>query len=60
MHTYAPFIKQEQQWGEVPKGRLLRIQSNKSTKGNFKFEGWNEQFGILGGKMNSKFPGKLV
>ena len=37
MHTYVPFIEREQQWGEVPKGRLLQIQSNKSTKGNFKF-----------------------
>ena len=46
--------------GEVPKGRLLQIQSSRSTKGNFKFGGLNEQFGILGGKMNSKFPGKLV
>ena len=60
MHTYATFIVQEQQYGEVPKGRLLRIQSSKSTKENFNFGGWNEQFGILGGNMNSKFSYKLV
>lgn len=59
MHTYAPFIVQEQQWGEVPKGRLLRIQSSKGTKENFNFGGWNKQFGILGGKINSKFSYKL-
>ena len=51
---------QEQQYGEVLKGRLLRIQSSKSTKENFNFGGWNEQFGILGGNMNSKFSYKLV